>query len=256
MNDTRDLVRRQFGAHADRYVNSPEHAKGESLDRMIALAVPQSTWKVLDVATGGGHTALAVAPHVREVVATDLTPEMVRAAKVFVASKGITNVSFREADAEALPFGDGEFDMVTCRIAPHHFPDVPRFVREVHRVLRRGGVSILIDNVVPEEPVAAEYINRFEKVRDPSHNWSHSESEWLRYYRDAGFGDLHAEFFRKVRNFDDWTGRMSVDEETKGKLRVMLADAPATARYALAPEQRNGVLFFYLDEILIRGTKR
>ena len=255
MNDIRDLVRRQFGAHADRYVNSPEHAKGDSLDRLITLAVPQPTWRVLDVATGGGHTALAVAPHVREVVATDLTPEMVRAARLFIASKGITNVLFREADATALPFADGEFDMVTCRIAPHHFPDVPGFAREVHRVLRRRGIGIVIDNVVPEESVAAEYINRFEKVRDPSHNWSHSESDWLRFFRDAGFADLHAEFFRKARDFEDWTGRMSVDEETKVTLRAMLADAPPTARYALAPEQRNGKLRFYLDEILIRGTK-
>lgn len=255
--DTRDLVRRQFGAHADRYVASPEHAKGESLDRLIDLAAPRPEWRVLDVATGGGHTALAVAPHVREVVASDLTPEMIQAARRFIASKGITNVSYREADATALPFGEGEFDMVTCRIAPHHFPDVPRFVEEMHRVLRPGGVAIVIDNVVPEEPVAAEYINRFERMRDPSHNRSHSESDWMRVFQEAGFHDIHAEFFRKARDFEEWTGRTSADEETKVKLRAMLEEAPPTARYVLAPERdkKSGALRFYLDEILIRGRK-
>ena len=255
VNDTRDLVRRQFGAHADRYVNSPEHAKGESLDRLIALAAPRPDWRVLDVATGGGHTALAVAPHVREVVATDLTPEMVRAARIFIASKGITNVDCREADATALPFGDDSFDMATCRIAPHHFPDVPRFVSEMFRVVRRGGLAFVIDNVVPEERVAAEYINRLEKVRDPSHNWSHTESDWLRFFRDAGFSDIHSEFFRKTRDFESWADRAAADEETKEQLRAMLAEAPPTARYALAPENKNGALRFYLDELLIRGTK-
>jgi ubiquinone/menaquinone biosynthesis C-methylase UbiE len=257
VSDTRDLVRRQFGAHADRYVTSPEHVKGESLDRLIELAAPRREWRALDVATGGGHTALAVAPHVREVVATDLTPEMVQAARRFIASKGIINVTFREADATALPFGDAEFDMVTCRIAPHHFPDVPGFVQEMHRVLRPGGVALVIDNVVPEEPVAAEYINRFEKTRDPSHNWSHSESDWIRFFREGGFHDVHAEFFRKARDFEEWTGRISAGEETKKELLAMLAEAPPTARYALAPERnkKSGAMRFYLDEILIRGRK-
>ena len=128
--DPRPLVRRQFGAHAQNYVTSPDHAKSDSLDRLVAVLQPQPHWRVLDVATGGGHTALALAPHVREVVATDLTTEMLAAAERHIVGQGVANVSFREADATALPFGDAEFDLVTCRIAPHHFPDCAAFVRE------------------------------------------------------------------------------------------------------------------------------
>jgi SAM-dependent methyltransferase len=255
VEDNRDLARRQFGAHADKYVKSVHHAKGESLDRLLALTAPRPDWRVLDVATGGGHTALALAPYVREVVATDLTPQMLEAARGFLQSKGARNVEFREADATALPFSDSEFDLGTCRIAPHHFPDVGQFVKELFRVVRPGGLAVVIDNMVPEDRTAAEYINNFEKLRDPSHNWSYAEPDWIRFFQEAGFTGLHVEFFRKARDFDVWTGMMSVDEPTKEKLRAMLADAPPRARYALAPEEKNGALRFYLDELLIRGTR-
>jgi SAM-dependent methyltransferase len=255
VEDNRDLARRQFGAHANEYVKSDHHAKGESLDRLLALTAPRPEWRVLDVATGGGHTALALSPHVREVIATDLTPQMLVAARAFLQSKGARNVEFREADATALPFSNSEFDLATCRIAPHHFPDVGQFVRELFRVVRPGGLAVVIDNMVPEDRMVAEYINNFEKLRDPSHNWSYAESDWIRFFQEAGFTGLHVEFFRKARDFDVWTGMMSVDEPTKEKLRAMLADAPPRARYALAPEEKDGVLRFYLDELLIRGTK-
>ena len=131
MNDNRELVKQRFGATAEKYVRSTDHSQGESLDRLVALVDPRPEWRALDIATGGGHTALALAPRVREVVATDLTAEMLAAAERFIRGQGAANVTFREADAMALPFGDAEFDLVTCRIAPHHFPDAAQFVREI-----------------------------------------------------------------------------------------------------------------------------
>ncbi len=251
MTDTRDLVRRQFGAHAQNYVASSDHSKGESLERMLEVVRPQRHWRALDIATGGGHTALAFAPFVREVVATDLTAAMLAAAERFLRGKGIVNASFREADATALPFGAAEFDLVTCRVAPHHFPDCARFVREMARVLRPGGVAAMVDNVVPEDEEAARFINDFEKRRDPSHNWAHTQSDWRRFFAAAGLEIRHAEVFRKQRDFDYWTGMMSVDGETKAALRRMLADVPPAARDALSPESSGAGLKFYLTEILL-----
>ena len=251
MSDTRDLVRQQFGAHAQNYVLSSDHSKGESLDRLLELVQPQPHWRMLDIATGGGHTALAFAPFVREVVATDLTAEMLAAAERFLRGKGIANATFREADATALPFGTAEFDLVTCRVAPHHFPDCGKFVREMARVLRPGGRAALVDNVVPEDADAAHFINAFEKRRDPSHNWAHTQKAWLRFFADAGLEVRHAETFRKQRDFDHWTGRMSVDEATKTDLRQMLETMPAAAREALAPEIGAAGIKFCLTEILL-----
>ena len=255
MSDLRDLVKEQFGAHAQNYVNSAGHSQSDSLDRVVGLVNPQPAWRALDVATGGGHTALAFASYVRELVATDLTPAMLAAAEKFIRGKGVSNVTFREAEAAALPFADGEFDLVTCRIAPHHFPDCGQFAREMARVLKPGGVAAMIDNIVPGDPVAARHMNAFEKLRDPSHNWAYALAEWEAFFAAAHLEITHSEVFRKALDFEQWAARMSVDERAKIQLRVMLRHAPAPAREALAPEFSGdlltGAIKFYLTEALL-----
>ncbi len=146
---TKEQVRAQFGTHADAYATSKVHAQGASLARLVELVNPQPHWHALDVATAAGHTAFIFAPHVADVVATDITPEMLPVAARVAGEKGITNVTLREADAEDLPFADATFDLVTCRIAPHHFPNISRFLAEAARVLRPGGVLAVVDNIVP-----------------------------------------------------------------------------------------------------------
>jgi len=253
--DARDLAREQFGKNPGRYVSSPVHAKGASLDRIVELLAARGQETVLDIATGGGHTALAVAPHVARVIATDLTPQMLEAARAFITGRGVTNVEFRVADATSLPFPDGEFDAVTCRIAPHHFPDVGAFVREVYRVLKPRGTAIVVDNVVPEDEQAAAFLNEFEKTRDPSHVWCYPPSGWVRFFEAAGFQDLQVESFFKALDFEAWTDLKGMESGTKDRLRDMLVEAPPKALDALFPEDRDGALWFYLQELLIRGVK-
>ena len=253
MTDLHDLVRRQFGLNAERYVSSYDHSKGESLDRMVEVVNPQPPWRVLDIATGGGHTALAFAPRVREVVATDITREMLHAAERFIRGKGVANVSFAEADACDLPFGPREFDLVTCRVAPHHFPDCAKFVREMARVLKPGGIAAMIDNVVPEDRATGDYINAFEKFRDPSHVRALPATEWLRLFTEAGFMVDTIEIFRKARDFEAWAGLQTVSDAVRSELRRRLEEVPPGAAEALGPETREGKLYFYLTEILVVG---
>ncbi len=251
MTDPRDLVRQQFGAHAESYVRSPDHATSQSLDRLLEIVQPRPEWRALDVATGGGHTALALAPRVRQVVASDLTLQMLAAAERFIRSHGHDNVEFREADATALPFGPAEFDLVTCRVAPHHFPDCAQFVREVARVLRPGGVAAVIDNLVPDNAAAARHINAFEKLRDPSHNWAYTTADWLGFFAAAGLDVTHSETFHKERDFEAWTSMAGVDELRRQQLRLLLTQAPAPALAALEPRMTGGALKFTLSEILV-----
>src|SRR5438105_876268 len=165
---TKSLVQEQFGATAAHYLTSKPHAKGKSLERLVELVQPQPAWRALDVATGAGHTAYAFAPHVARVWATDITEEMLALVRDEIAKRKLANVRVAYAKAESLPFEDESFELVTCRIAPHHFESIPRFLDEARRVLKRSGTFALVDNVVPEGSVG-DYINAFERFRDPSH---------------------------------------------------------------------------------------
>jgi ubiquinone/menaquinone biosynthesis C-methylase UbiE len=152
MTDQKLTVQAQFGAAAEGYATSQVHAQGESLSVLAELIHPQADWQALDVATGAGHTSLLFAPQVAKMIATDLTEEMVNKAAELAARRGLTNMETRLADAEALPFEDSSFDLVTCRIALHHFPNARQAIQEMARVLKPGGVVGFTDNtVVPDK---------------------------------------------------------------------------------------------------------
>lgn len=248
------LVRQQFGSNAENYAASPVHAKGASLARLVELVQPQSEWRVLDVATGAGHTAFAFAPHVAEVVASDLTPEMLAIGARLAGEKGLTNVRFELAAAASLPFADASFDLVTCRIAPHHFDSIKAFIDEARRVLKGGGILAVVDNIVPVGE-AGRFVNHFEKLRDPSHGCCLSLDEWVELFARAGFSILHTEVARKSIEFEGWWQRMSVAQELATRLRELLLGAEGEARDFLAPHFEGDVLWFELSEGIIVGTK-
>ncbi len=252
---TKQQVREQFGANAAAYAISKVHAQGASLARLVELVNPQPHWQVLDIATAAGHTAFVFAPHVAQVVASDLTPEMLPVAAKVAQEKGITNVAFKEADAEALPFASASFDLVTCRIAPHHFPHVDRFLCEAARVLRPDGILAVVDNIVPDG-AAGNYVNDFEKLRDPSHHCCLGLDEWIASFRAAGFTVLHQETALKEITFNDWAARMRASTDTTDHLRTLLLDAPAAAADFLQPRQTADDIIFYLTEVIVVGAIR
>ena len=263
---TKSLVQSQFGAHAAAYVTSPVHANGASLGRLVELVQPQAYWHALDIATAAGHTALAFAPHVASVIASDLTDEMLVEAAQFLAKQGVTNVSVTKADAEALPFADSAFDLVTCRIAPHHFPDVAAFVAESWRVLKPGGTFALVDNVAPDAtsvPGASKSdlrdasiaYNAFEKLRDPSHGRCLSVDEWLELIGDTGFAVAHQERLAKDMAFQPWAERLGADAATIDRLGETLGQAAPALQTFLRPRQTGGALWFTVQELVIIAKK-
>jgi ubiquinone/menaquinone biosynthesis C-methylase UbiE len=254
--DNKNLVQERFGPNATQYVSSRTHAKGASLQRLVELTSPQSHWHALDIATATGHTAFQFAPHVAHVVLSDLTPAMLKVAKTQAEQNGITNVSFKEADAENLPFDDHAFDLVTCRIAPHHFPDIEKFCKEAARVLKTDGVFAVVDNIVPDNLEAADYLNAFEKHRDPSHVRCLSPEAWAEAFSSAGVRLTHAETINKTMDFAVWAGNQQASEELQRELISRLKKAPAPATEFLAPIfHTNGKINFQLTEGIFIGVK-
>ena len=249
----------QFGANAQKYTRSAPHAKGASLKRLPELVDAQANWHALDIATGGGHCALAFAEQVESVVASDATPQMLEAAAGLAAERGLMNVTFEPADAHDLPFDDATFDLVTCRIAPHHFSDPATFVSEAARVLKPGGTFGLVDNIAPEDPEAAVWCDDFERRRDPSHARCLPMTEWATLIAAAGLEQRHAETMGKKMDFAGWADNMSVPADTRAELLDDLRNAPTTSAEwltpNLGPDGGEADTWFVLTECIIVATK-
>jgi ubiquinone/menaquinone biosynthesis C-methylase UbiE len=242
---SKTLVQEQFGKTAASYLTSAPHAKGASLERLVELTKPQKNWRGLDVATGGGHVAYTFATHVERMWATDITQEMLDMVKAEAAKRGLTNVRTAYAKAEALPFEDGTFDLVTCRIAPHHFDSIPEFLAEVHRVLKPNGTFAVVDNVVPAGSVG-DYVNAFERFRDPSHLRAWTMEEWRAALAKAGLKIAHEEQIYKQMEFKSWAARH--DADMQNFLRAMLAQMTPETKAVLQPKGSGPDLTFRLCE--------
>lgn len=255
--DHKERVRHQFGRTAQDYVTSERHRSGRDLDRLVELAEPGPDDEALDIATGGGHTALALAPYVRHVVASDLTPAMLQAAERFIRDeKGVENVSFDIAEAEHLPFADASFDIVSCRIAPHHFDDVRAFCREVARVLRPGGRFVLIDSLAPEDDDLDAFINEVEWRRDTTHVRAYKLSEWRAFVEDAGLVVDAVEPFQRRYEYQSWTARSRMNEAAKDELDQLILTAPDNILEAFAIDIDEGAIQSLDDnKLLLRARK-
>jgi ubiquinone/menaquinone biosynthesis C-methylase UbiE len=248
-------VKDYFARTAESYVASFSHRAGDDLERLVELGEWNPQLQALDIATGGGHTALAVAPHVAQVTVTDLTPRMLEKAREYLLAQGVRNAVFQVADAEQLPFAPATFDRVTSRIAPHHFPDVAQFVHEVARVLKPGGIFLLIDCMAPADPELDRFDNTIEKWRDPSHGRSFTAQEWQAFFTQAGLSIEHVEFFRKKHQYDDWTERSRMPKDEKAKLaRFILESNEQIQSYFEVTRNQDGQLVsFTNDFIFLKG---
>jgi ubiquinone/menaquinone biosynthesis C-methylase UbiE len=227
-----DSVREQFGAVAAAYVSSAYHSAGPDLKELVAAANFNGDERVLDMGSGAGHMALAVAPHVGEVTGIDVTPEMVPVAGALANERGLPNVRFQVGDVTALPFAEGAFDVVTSRVSAHHYADPQRALEEARRVLVPDGRFFLIDTVAPEDPALDTFFNAFELLRDASHVRNWRGSEWARMFAQAGFEARMLQRFAVGLDGENWVKRMRTPPSKVAMLRELFSNANAAQRAA------------------------
>jgi ubiquinone/menaquinone biosynthesis C-methylase UbiE len=143
-----------------------QDARAEALAEQVrSFVLPRGDERALDVGTGTGALALALAPIVREVVGVDLVPELLELAR----ERAPENATFVEGDGAALPFADGTFDLTGTLRTLHHVRRPELIVAELARVTRPGGRVLVIDQIAPIDPLEAFAVDRFERARDPEH---------------------------------------------------------------------------------------
>ncbi|MGH2634255.1 MAG: class I SAM-dependent methyltransferase [Tepidiformaceae bacterium] len=228
-----DSVREQFGAAANAYATSAVHASGPDLAAMVRLAELTGTEDVLDMGSGAGHCALTFGPHVARVRGIDVTPEMVAVANRLAGERALANVSFEQGDVERLPFPDATFDRVTSRLSAHHYADPQRALSEALRVLRPGGMFLLVDSAAPEDAALDTFFQAVEFLRDPSHVRNWRGSEWVRMVASAGFaGAAVRERFAPFIDGAGWVQRIHTPPPRVAMLRELFAQATPAQRAA------------------------
>ena len=238
---------------AANYAKAAFHTSTERLREVLDLAQPQPADLALDVATGTGNTALALAPFVRRVIGLDLTREMLAHASRLTQERSVSNAEWVLGDASRLPFADDSFELYTVRAAPHHFTDFDGFLSEALRVLKPGGAAALVDCAPPT--AAREVLHDVEVRRDPSHVRSLTVSEWTERLEQAGFVVEVATSRELDWDFEDWMGNMAVAPELVADLAGVIESSEGEARSELHPERREGKLWHAYWHCLIRARK-
>ncbi len=233
-----------------------EHKSGRELELVVDFAAPTGSERVLDIGTGAGHTALALAPRVSSVVLTDPVPTMLATAQRLFTVAGVRNAEFVEAVAERLPFPDASFDIVSTRLAAHHFDEVAAAMREVARVLRPGGVFIFVDTLAPDDPESAAYQDEVETLRDPTHRRIYTQREWIAFCEEAGLRVARTEVVRKTHDFEPWLERGGEDATTQQRVRARFLDAPASAVRDLEIVVADGRVTSFTDRKLVLAARR
>jgi ubiquinone/menaquinone biosynthesis C-methylase UbiE len=191
-----------WSERAEAFRESAAHREGPDLDRLVEWCEPGDGVQALDVATGGGHVARRLQAAGCNVVSVDPAPGM-----------HPTVV----ARAEEIPFADASFDVVACRIAAHHFDDVPAAMREMARVSR--------DRVVVEDNLfTSEEFEEAERLHDPTHVRCYSEQEWRMFFAESGLEVEDTETFERWLDVEAWLARVETPEADAARARELLAD--------------------------------
>jgi len=200
-----------WSERAQAFRDSATHREGPDLDLLIEWCEPGEGVQALDVATGGGHVARRLREAGCDVVSVDPAPGM----QPTVVAR-----------AEHIPFADDSFDVVACRIAPHHFEDVRAAVREMARVSK--------DRVVVQDNLyLGDEVEEAEKLRDPTHVRCYSEDEWRTFFADAGLRVEDERLFERSVEVEPWLARVETPEEDAARVRELLTDRIVEGRLTL-----------------------
>lgn len=240
----KDVVREEFTRQADDYAAAPAITDAEHIAHLIRMVKPAADARVLEVATGPGHVAMAFGKAAREVVGVDLTDAPLKIAERMRSERALGNVSFRSADAERLPFNDSEFEVVVCRFAFHHFENPALVIAEMSRVCRAGGTVAVEDLTSSEHPERAEYYNRFERLRDQSHTRALPLSELIRIMTGVGLELVRFESSAIRNPVEPWLKSAQTPPDRAAEARAMIERDLEQDLSGARPFRLNGELFF------------
>jgi SAM-dependent methyltransferase len=244
------VVAGQFGPRAANYVTSAVHAQGADLDQMAAAVAGRRDARVLDLGCGGGHVSFRVAPEVAEVVAYDLSQDMLGEVARQATARGLRNIATRQGNVETLPFADASFDIVMSRYSAHHWRNLDAALREARRVVKPGGLAVFADAASPGPALLDTHLQGLELLRDPSHVRDYSIDEWRQALAAAGFAPGAATPRRVRLEFASWVARIGTPPAHVAAIRSLQTGLPREVAAHFAVEADGS---FMLDTMTIEA---
>lgn len=252
----------QRAAQAQFARRSESYGKGHILENiqdvqeaLQAIRLPARA-KVLDVATGAGHTGLYLASLGHDVTLADIALPMLDKVNATAAERALAIKTVQHA-AEQFPYPDRSFDLVTCRVAAHHFSFPEKFIAESARVLKAGGYFLLIDGSVADgQPEAEAWIHAVEKARDASHNRFLTPRMWTGLCEAHGLAVQSARLIpMKQPDLNWYFETAATPDEYRVKVLELVAHAPDAARELFKIGVEDGKIVWWWQRLTLIATK-
>ena len=227
---THDAMRARFAVTAERIAALQERRADDLAEQVRSFVSTTGEERALDVGAGAGALAFALAPFVREVVAVEVVPELIELGR----KNAPPNVTFVEGDMTKLDFERATFDLAGTLRTLHHVPRPELVIAELTRVTRPGGTMLVVDQIAPNDPIAANELNLFERTRDPSHTRVLADVDFRQLFESNGLVLVKAEFVQEARELDPYLDLAGCEGEAREQAR------------ALAPSDYTAELGWYL----------
>jgi ubiquinone/menaquinone biosynthesis C-methylase UbiE len=210
-----DATQERFAKTAERIAALQDARAAELEAKVVSFVAPAGDERALDSGSGAGALAFALAPHVREVVAVDLVPELLEQGRR--RAENVSNVSFVEGDATKLSFEPFSFDLAGCLRTLHHLARPELAMAELARVTRPRGRVLVVDQIAPVDPVAAVEVNAFERTRDPSHMRALADIDLRHLFESNELVLLRAEYEHEPRELDSYLDLAGCEGEARAR---------------------------------------
>ncbi|MBN1140320.1 MAG: class I SAM-dependent methyltransferase [Deltaproteobacteria bacterium] len=210
-------------------MDDPVLKSAEDLEQAAVYLRPDPAADILfDACCGDGTVSAFFAPKVKMVVACDTSMPLLKQAQELISERqALTNVSFREADPEELPFPAGAFSLLCSRRDFQGFSDLDRVLAEFYRVLRWEGRMAFIDTLLPDDPAAAAFFQELNRLRDGGYGRAFTLGEWRQALASSPFRIDVSLTFQTTVSFPNWCRSALLPAATSARLRELWLGAPA-----------------------------